>query len=688
MKAVSGNKKPINTAFQAKIKEHNDRIKNIYSGITIPKNINNNNDNVLPTPSDEQNEIIMQFQQGYNLKIEAVAGAGKTTTLLQLATISKCIFGVKSLILTYNKTLQLDIEKQIINYGLKDHCQVYTYHGYASRIYRNVINNDKLLRQYLQEEPKLHINNDVLLLDEVQDMNEDYYKLVSKIIRHGQLLVLTGDRNQCINQYIDADIKYLVNYSEYFNTGRMWKELTLKTSYRMTPAVANYVNKNILGQDLIIGGNIKYNDVKPLYYYSEWNFSKDNILANMVDIYGPDEIVIMKASVSNISLKKNNTSSLCPLGRLVNDAPKHIRFCVRDENALTEKEMKGKVLLSSFNSMKGKEKACVILYNWDESYFKYYDKSWSADNKNLPNILYVAATRAKSCLILVQDEKNLPFRTTNKEMIQNTCNVIGYLNDKKEREDNKKNKLNHLVTDVIKHRTTTDIINLLSYITVNVITPAGILLPYNNLVGFGTYYEDMRTYYGILIPVIAEYKLKGDIRYNELLPIPDESNGMIEPVYVVKKYNELVSNKNKTLKEWMELIVYNCCLQNGYYFIISQITNYDWVDENYVNLSVERLLSVIDNKGNFEVSTTYKKQGYYNLNGIIDFLDKDIWEFKNTTSLNDEYKIQCAAYISIYFLSKNIMLSGRLFNTRTGELLEISVTNPKEFIDILMKNKS
>jgi superfamily I DNA/RNA helicase len=263
-------------------------------------------------------------------------------------------------------------------------------------------------------------------------MNEDYHKLVTKLNYHGQLLVLTGDRNQNINEYLGSSDKYLINYEQYFTTGRLWKELTLRTSYRLTPSIANFVNKNIINKELIIPGNFKYNDIKPLYYYSEWNFANENILINLVNKFGPDEVVIMKASVSNISLNKNSTGS-CPLGKLISNSSKSgIKFCVREGDILTEKEMKGKVLLSSFNSFKGKERLCTILYGINESYFKYYEKDWPDDKKSLPNILYVACTRAKNCLILVQDDKSQHLRTTNNNIIHSTCNVIGYSNNKKE----------------------------------------------------------------------------------------------------------------------------------------------------------------------------------------------------------------------------------------------------------------
>ena len=685
----------MNTKKYAKkviVNPNDDIVKEIYNAIELPSNTEKAY--TLPTPSDEQNEIIMNFKAGYNLKIEAVAGAGKTTTLLYLAKITAEQFGCKSLILTYNKSLQLEIQNMIDSYKLN--CVCYTYHGYASKIYRKCINNDKLLRQCLNDgEPPNNPKIPVLFLDEVQDMNEDYHKLVTKLTYHEQVLVLTGDRRQNIGEYMGSSDKYLINYDQYFTTGRLWKELTLRTSYRLTPSIANFVNKNIINEELIIPGNFKYNDIKPLYYYSEWNFSNSDLLNIMVKKFGPDEVVIMKASVSNISLNKNKTGASCPLGKLVSNSAKYdIKFCVREEESLTDKEMKGKVLLSSFNSMKGKQKLCTIIYSVNEGYFKYYEKGWPDDKKSIPNILYVACTRAQACLILVQDDKSQDLRTTNKDIITSTCNVIGY-KDEKADSNNKKKKDNHCITDVIKHRTTTDIIKLLDFIKITEINLGSEPLKYNNLIQFGQYYEDLRTYYGILIPTIAEYQTKGNIRFNETMPLPSEENEMTEPLHVVIRYNQLVLNNNKTYNDWMELSVINDCLSTGHYFKIKQITNYDWVDVNFVEECVNRLLKTIPNDGKFEVATAIKKFNIdktkydkYNLNGAIDYLTDDtIWEFKNSSSLTDINKIQLASYISVYYLDKGKLLPGKLFNFRTMELLEITIEDPKSFLDILMLNR-
>ena len=56
-------------------------------------------------------------------------------------------------------------------------------------------------------------------------------------------------------------------------------------------------------------------------------------------------------------------------------------------------------MISSFHQSKGLERKIVVVFNFDQSYFKYYAKHENTDV--VPNTLYVACTRAKDILILV-----------------------------------------------------------------------------------------------------------------------------------------------------------------------------------------------------------------------------------------------------------------------------------------------
>ncbi|CAH6419823.1 DEAD helicase [uncultured virus] len=643
---------------------------------------------MLPEPSDEQREILICFKQGFNLNVRAVAGAGKTTTLLLLAAEAKKSFNSKTLILTYNKDLKDEIFTKITSLGLNTHCDAYTYHGYASRIYRSNIYTDKILREHLarsadpkdlNKQPSL-TPHDIILLDEVQDMNQDYHQLVTKMLAHGKILVLVGDKRQCINEYIGATSEYLVNYSKYFNTGRPWKELSLRKSYRLTPSVAKFVNSNVLCENIITPGNLKDRDVKPIYSHGTWDIER--LVLRSVETYGADEVVIMLPSVRNINPKS-------PIGRLCSKHQSGVLFCVKDGDIANE-IMKNKVLITSYNSMKGRERKCVIVVGFDESYFEYYDKKWSKTEPTLPNILYVAATRAKEQLIVIQDSAKPRLRTITTAKLFDTCEVRGDITEKIAKEHVTDKEKTYVVTDLTRHRSTTDTIDLLALIGTQTIQAPGETLPYQNIVQFNGYYEDMRQYYGTLIPLLAQYRKTQMIN---LVSYDEQSFVKVNKTLdtrVLRKYNFLLQKLDKTLSEWMELVVLNSCIMSNCYFYAYQITNYDWVDQNFINIQVERILIMLKDEkiGFFEHPISIKNSGSWVLQGCFDYFDEqEITEFKCATTLSDEHKMQCGAYISMYHKSQGELLPGKLFNTRTGEVMKITVKDPVKYLGIFVKSR-
>lgn len=643
---------------------------------------------LLPSPSEEQKDIISHFAVGFNLKVEAVAGSGKTTTLLWLCHTAKERFGVNCLILTYNRALKDEINQKLAICNLNSHCGAHTYHSLASVIYKTSIHNDVLLRQYLHGgTATTNLIPSIVLIDEVQDMNADYHHLINKILSPGSILVLVGDRRQCINTYAGANIEYLVNYDKYFSTGRPWKELALRTSYRLTPAVANFINKHILNDNLIIGGNQRDKNIQPIYKYDVYNLK--HLLEKMVDKYGPDEVAILTPSVKNVGNPKS------PLGRLLSQKSK-LLLTVIDEYTAPE-STSGKVIITTFNSMKGRERKCVFVTNFDESYFDYYSRDWNKEIEGLPNIIYVAASRARESLIVVQGDKKPPFRTIKMKELHYDCIIDGH---QKESEKSSLKAQANRVTNLTRHRNLDDVTEMLALMTTRIISGPTSALTTNDVIQFPGYSEDVRIFYGTLIPLYCQHLMnaaspwlqqetvlvtKGEIpSFNEdgqVMYFPTKMGGFTD---VCQRLNQLFNIEDRSLKQWMEIVVLNTALENKCHFYKDQITHYDWIDEAFIKSAATGLLSTIPPDGEFESKLGPKNK--YNLEGITDYMTKDeIWEFKCSSSLTDEHKIQCAAYLALNYIEKGKQLPGKLFNIKTGEILEIGVTNPSLFLDILMR---
>lgn len=95
-----------------------------------------------------------------------------------------------------------------------------------------------------------------------------------------------------------------------------------------------------------------------------------------------------------------------------------------DDEKLDEELLEGKIIFSTFHQVKGLERKVVIIFNFDDSYFKFYKKN--ANHLICSNELYVATTRGIEHLTLFHHYKNdyLPF--INKSNIKLYCHFDEY----------------------------------------------------------------------------------------------------------------------------------------------------------------------------------------------------------------------------------------------------------------------
>lgn len=67
----------------------------------------------------------------------------------------------------------------------------------------------------------------------------------------------------------------------------------------------------------------------------------------------------------------------------------NVHVPISEDEALDEDIIRGKLVFSTFDQAKGLERKAVVVFNFDDSYFNYFNRS---ANKNVcPNILYVFA---------------------------------------------------------------------------------------------------------------------------------------------------------------------------------------------------------------------------------------------------------------------------------------------------------
>jgi len=212
--------------------------------------------------SEEQQTIISVIKNGYNVVVDACAGSGKSTTILSTAIAEP---DKKFLLITYNKSLRKEIQEKVRELGITN-MTVHTYHSLAVAIYDAEAHVDKVMRLLVQNNvpPKRVIPINVLVLDESQDMTFLYFRLIVKYLRdlaqstdgdtktRIQLMVL-GDYMQGLYDFKGADIRFLTKAKEIWSDfplllQPLFVQCSLKTSYRITQPMSDFVNQVLLGE--------------------------------------------------------------------------------------------------------------------------------------------------------------------------------------------------------------------------------------------------------------------------------------------------------------------------------------------------------------------------------------------------------------------------------------------------------
>jgi superfamily I DNA/RNA helicase len=94
--------------------------------------------------SREQQQIIDSFAT-HNLVVNAVAGSGKTTTILSLALFHQ---DKRFLMLTYNTRLCSETSERVKKHNIRN-IQVFTYHSFMTSMTGYTVSTDLLLRKSL-----------------------------------------------------------------------------------------------------------------------------------------------------------------------------------------------------------------------------------------------------------------------------------------------------------------------------------------------------------------------------------------------------------------------------------------------------------------------------------------------------------------------------------------------------------
>lgn len=380
----------------------------------------------LPMPSDEQEQIISALEAGQCVDIGASAGTGKTTTCL----LAAMRLAVMTVLLTYNKALQLDTDEKIRKYGLDATVRVFTFHGVFRRMMRAheadpsvpKIKDDETLSKALKLWRKgkylpMRMDAKFICIDEIQDLCPFYYECMQYVLPREPVLMLTvGDSKQMLYDFKSGEMKanpmYIKEAPQHFSryTGaREWVHRCLARSYRLTPNVARFVNE-VWCTDIVAGNTSSPN--LPVEYWHLNSFAIDTLKKRILKVFdeeGVESVLLLCQST------KKGKSGQTPLEKLMNclgevkneDGLHRFNFhVIEDEDGdkcVTVEVLENKARVWTFCASKGTEAPVVIVFG-----FHAYDRERAQQQINQ---MGVALSRCARRLIVIHG-KSTPKNVT------------------------------------------------------------------------------------------------------------------------------------------------------------------------------------------------------------------------------------------------------------------------------------
>ena len=319
--------------------------------------------------SDEQRVAIEHIINGHNVVLDAVAGSGKSTTILSMA---KQLPNKRVLQIAYNAMLRKEVEAKIKSLDISN-VTVHTFHSLAVCFYLNTAHTDSGIRKIVFENmpPKREIPVfEIIVLDESQDMSILYFQLMAKFARDMgspfQIFVL-GDYMQGLYEFKGADIRSLTFADAIWRDHPMlasneFHKCTLTTSYRITYPMAAFVNEVLLGYVRLEACKTG----EPVVYIRNNRRNLEIVVLSQIHTLlnageSPGDIFVLGASVKGVNSHiRKMENALVERG-----IPCYVPMF--DTERIDEKITENKVVFSTFHSVKGRERKYVFVMGFDQS---------------------------------------------------------------------------------------------------------------------------------------------------------------------------------------------------------------------------------------------------------------------------------------------------------------------------------
>jgi nucleoside-triphosphatase THEP1 len=665
--------------------------------------------------SDEQNTVLQHIKAGHNVIVDAVAGSGKSTTILSIA---KAMPTKKFIQFTYNSMLRHEIKEKANSLGLHN-IDIHTYHSLAVKYYNPSAHTDSAIRAILNAPARIHIpKKDVIVIDEAQDMTFLYFAFVIKYAfamkQPFQLMVL-GDFMQGLYDFKGADTRFLTLASQIWDTFPQLKTntfhyCTLKTSYRITNQMAAFINNAMLAETRLLAcrqGNINVTYVRNHQRNLE-NFVIFTI-NQLLRTCSPDDIFILGASVkgTNSSIRKMENA-------LVSNGISCFVPSFETDN-VDDKVIRNKIVFSTFHSVKGRQRKYVFVLGFDQGYMRFYGKHLQQDI--CPSTLYVACTRATEGLFLLErndfnTDRPLDFLKLSPFDIQKLPYVdfkgspfyapFGIQDDNNSSAKNETQKHYITPTNLIKFVSETVLETICPVVNTmfKTIVEKGVELDIPNIIETdASIFEDVSDLNGIAIPAMY-YDILGSNNANVL---QDYINMSLETF----RHNEHVFLQNMAEKipatcitpsDYLFLANVFIAFQEKLYFKLKQIPQdkHNWLSDTHIAHCKRRLHTTIGADASAIIEKTIIHQSMDLEHNTLDILlseyfddsikfrftarvdiitQSTLWELKCVREITIDHLLQVIIYAWLYrHLFPNDIKDVKIFNIRTNEVLQLNAT--------------
>jgi len=492
--------------------------------------------------------------------------------------------------------------------------------------------------------------------------------------------------------------------------------------------MASFVNKDMLGERRLIANR----EGGPVVYIRRPRFQIDNIVVYQIkrllaEGECPSDIFVLGHSVKGVNSYIRHMENILTEA----DIPCHVPMFETD--AMDDRVINGKVVFSTFHTVKGRQRKYVFVVGFDQGYF------YNARNipKNIcPNTLYVACTRATHGLYLLQNESAKPLEfLKNDQYDMKNCEYIDFkgmpqtiFQDSVQEEDS-------IVIIPTYYVNPSELIKFLSEDTIEFVTPIlekifvqeiepqkdmefdipKIIETENGL------FEEVSDLNGIALPALYYDEIQGNTKDGQ-----DVLRNMIN-----KSVQEMKENRYTYLKEIVKTLPEKCETCSDYLFLanvfvavqeklyskIKQISRdeYNWINDELkqkcmdrlnehlghefrkdLNIIVEKQLIHYSNEKEHEIldkimAVYFHNEKHFKFSARLDIeSEKNIWEIKCTSKITQEHQLQVVIYAWLWnMLYPEQHRSFYILNIRTGEkqILQSSNDNLTRIVITLLRNK-